>query len=82
LYPNRQRASGAKASLVMAPTLTDDRLLTTQEVAEFCGVSLRTIKNWIAQHRFPVIRLSGCTRIRKSELEKYLRANTERAIGF
>jgi excisionase family DNA binding protein len=62
--------------------LLDDQLLTQQQAAAYCGVSIRTLYNWIAEKRFPVIRLDRLVRIKRSDLETYLRVHTERAIDF
>lgn len=64
-----------------APPL-EDRLLSPNEAATYCGISRRTLYRWVGERRFPVIHLRGLTRIRLSDLEAYLRGNTARAIGF
>lgn len=54
-----------------------DQLLAPKDAARYCGVSTHTFYRWIEEKRFPVIRLERTIRIRRSELETYLRLNTD-----
>ena len=47
-------------------------LLTVQETADACKVSVRTMFRWLAKGRLPAVRVGNVTRIRCSDLEAFL----------
>lgn len=50
-------------------------LLTTRDVAQIARVTTRTVKNWIASGKLPVIRLGRNVRIDPNDLQKYINEN-------
>jgi len=54
-----------------APT-TPERLLTAQQVASRCAVSLRTVRRWITEGDLPVLRLGRAIRIEGVDLQRLL----------
>ena len=53
----------------------DDKLLTCSEVQEILRISKSKLYRLIHKEKLPVIRLGSTFRIRKSELEKFLKNN-------
>jgi excisionase family DNA binding protein len=54
-----------------------DRLLTYQQAAEYCGVSYETFRKWAQGRYFPVVDLGHRTkRVRLSDIEVWLKAHT------
>jgi excisionase family DNA binding protein len=54
-------------------TVSDNRLLNANEVAEFLGLAVGTVYHLVSQKRLPCIRLSArCLRFRRSDLEKLI----------
>jgi len=54
-----------------APT-NAERLLTAQQVASRCAVSLRTVRRWITEGDLPVLRLGRAIRIEGVDLQRLL----------
>jgi excisionase family DNA binding protein len=50
--------------------------LTVQEAATSLGLSVHTIRAWIAQRKIGYIRLGRAVRISPSEIERILREST------
>lgn len=46
----------------------DDQLLTTKQLAEYLGVSERTIRRWCAEGRIKSIRIGRTVRFRLSDI--------------
>ena len=49
-----------------------ERLLTAQQVASRCAVSLRTVRRWITEGDLPVLRLGRAIRIEGVDLQRLL----------
>ena len=49
-----------------------DGLLTLQQVAEFFGISARTLRRWRQRGLLPAIRIAGTVRFRLADLEHAL----------
>ena len=47
-------------------------LLTVQEAADACRVSLRTMFRWLKEGRLPAVRVGNVTRIRLVDLEEFI----------
>jgi len=56
------------------------RLLNCREVAELLGLKEPTIRLWIAQRRFPIVRLGRAVRIPIDALDEMIRSNTTPAL--
>ena len=63
----------------MNPTPDPDRLLSPLEVAEQLGVSDQTVYNWIREKRIAALRMGRLLRIRQSDLERFVAANSTAA---
>jgi len=50
--------------------------LKTREVAEFLGVSSRTVRLWAELHEIPALRIGRQWRFRRSELNDWLGKKT------
>lgn len=55
--------------------------LTVNDAATRLGLSVHTIRAWIAQRRIAHIRLGRAVRIPESEIERLLRDNTVPALS-
>jgi len=54
------------------------RLLTTNEVAQRCGVTPRTVARWIRDDVLKAIKLNGHTwRVREGDLEEFIEGQAE-----
>jgi excisionase family DNA binding protein len=51
----------------------DSRLLSVQQVAETCGVSLKTVRRWIASGELHVYRLGRQLRVSQADLATFLK---------
>ena len=58
------------------PETKPEALLTRRELAKLCKVSTRTVDNWVASKRIPVLRgpSERCVRFSWSEVVKSLRS--------
>ena len=55
------------------PTPLEDKfILTSEEAAEFLGVSLRTIRYWVATRRIPYFHLGRFIRFKPADLTAFL----------
>ena len=54
----------------MAPPL--ENLLTIKNVAITCGVSVKTVRRWIAASELPAARLGNQWRIRPKDLQHFI----------
>jgi len=54
-------------------------LLTIQETADNCRVSVRTVFRWLAAERLPAVRIGNVTRVRLSDLEVFLEEHLSNA---
>ena len=52
--------------------VTPGEYLSAKEVASLVGVSLRTVRRWIAEGTLPAARVGGVVRIRRRDLERVL----------
>jgi excisionase family DNA binding protein len=62
-----------------SPEKTSDangRLWTIQEVANFLGVSVKTVYHWVKQERIPVTKIDGRNRFDRLEIDKWLARST------
>jgi len=61
------------------PETKPEALLTRRELAKLCKVSTRTVDNWVASKRIPVLRgpSERCVRFSWSEVVKSLRSAEE-----
>jgi len=48
-------------------------LLTVREVAENLGISRSTVYQLLYARRFPSVRIGNCRRVRRSDLESFVR---------
>ncbi len=62
----------------MATATTQSQLLTTEEAAEFLGLAVQTLRVWRVNQRvrIPFVKLGRAVKYRRSDLEKFLDANT------
>ena len=49
-----------------------DNLITIRELADYIGVSPKTIQNWVAYRTIPFLRIGKRTLFRKSRIEAWL----------
>ena len=49
-----------------------DNLITIKELADYIGVSPKTVQNWVAYRTIPFVRVGGKTRFRKTRIEAWL----------
>ena len=58
--------------------MTDGReYLRARDIAEITGVSLRTVRRWIADEIIPSTRLGGARLVAKAELERLFSPTSE-----
>lgn len=72
---NPQRPLGPVADAQPNPSrLAEKFILTPEEAALFLGVSLRTIRYWVAERRIPYFHLGRFIRFKPAELVAFLEA--------
>ena len=49
-----------------------DNLITIKELADYIGVSPKTVQNWVAYRTIPFMRIGRRTLFRKSRIETWL----------
>ena len=59
--------------------MSPETLLNVQEVAEFLQMNAATIYNWAQEGRIPAIKLGRSWRFRRTDLERWLDANSQNA---
>ena len=52
----------------------EDKLLTTQEVADYLRLSLQTIRTYVSKGRMPFIRIGRSVRFRRVDIEAWIMA--------
>lgn len=62
----------AAESMVVA---LEDRMLTTEDVATITGLSVGTVTRWLSDGRLRGSRLGARWRVRRSDLEEFLRGH-------
>jgi excisionase family DNA binding protein len=60
--------------------LADKFILTPEEAADFLGVSLRTIRYWVAERRIPYFHLGRFIRFKPADLTAFLESGRVDAI--
>lgn len=56
-----------------------NRLLSTDEVAELLAVSPKTVRRWIAEGELPAVKLQRLWRVRSADLERLLEGESHAA---
>ena len=51
-----------------------DKLLTVKQAAELLACSEAGIRKWIYQRKLPVVKVGRLTRVRATDLEKFVQA--------
>ena len=73
--------SASKSATIKSPFLKPkalekeelfDNLITIRELADYIGVSPKTVQNWVAYRTIPFVRVGGKTRFRRSRIETWL----------
>ena len=47
------------------------RLLTIEEVAKICGVSIRSVRRWIDRDELPAVRIGRLVRVGDRDLQQF-----------
>src|SRR5918992_393357 len=70
-------------SCVREPLEQLDRLLSTEEVAEYLGVGQATVYRWCRDESLPAVKIGRRWRVRRSALEEFVRKNerSETLVG-
>ena len=64
------------------PTITEEPLVSTKEIAEALKVTCATVNQWVREYEdFPAIMLPGINRYRRSAVEKWLSFGQRRPKG-
>jgi excisionase family DNA binding protein len=74
LFDTMRNKTQAVASAAPTP------LLTTEEVAELCKVSVRTVENWIERRMIAVIKVKRVVRFRWAAVEERLMKMERRSV--
>jgi excisionase family DNA binding protein len=56
-------------------------LLSVEEAAEYLGIAVGTLRNWISMKQIEHVKVGRLTRISQGTLDKYISVHTIRAIG-
>ena len=59
----------------------NDRLLSCEELAQYLGISVWTIYQWINQRRVPYIKLGRLVKFRKVEIESWLASRHVKVVN-
>ena len=73
----------SKGRCVREPLDQLDRLLSTEQVAEYLGVGQATVYRWCRDERLPSVKIGRRWRVRRSALEEFVRKNerSETLVG-
>ncbi len=63
----------------MTAKRSQERLLSTDEVAELLAVSPKTVRRWIAEGELPAVKLHRLWRVRSAELKQLLEGESDAA---
>lgn len=61
-----------KAPNVVEPITPNDKLLTTEEVAEWLNVSVRTVEDWIFDRRLIPVKVGRLNRFPLSRVQAFI----------
>jgi len=59
----------------------EEKIYTVEEVAEMLHFRPNTVRNWLATAKLRGIKVGWQWRIRESDLQEFLKENTEQAKG-
>jgi excisionase family DNA binding protein len=79
----RSNPTRSKGRRVREPLDQLDRLLSTEEVAEYLGVGQPTVYRWCREGSLPAVKIGRRWRVRRSALEEFVRKNerSETLVG-
>ena len=56
--------------------MTDERLLTPEEVSEYLGIAVKTLKNYLRDGKITGVKVGSAWRIKKEDLDEFVAKNT------
>jgi excisionase family DNA binding protein len=63
------------------PTPSDQsNLLRIDEAAKLLGVEISTLRSWVYKKRIPYVKLGGCLRFRRADLDDFISEHRVPAI--
>ena len=54
-------------------------LLTVKQAADYLGISVYTMRNWLSQRRLTFLKVGRCTRLEQTDLEEFAQKNKVKA---
>lgn len=57
-----------------------EKLLNSNELAEYLGVAPQTIRIWVSQKRIPFLKLGSAVRFSSDQIEEILRKGKREAV--
>lgn len=63
----------------MTAKRSENRLLSTDDVAELLAVTPKTVRRWIAEGELPAVKLHRQWRVRSAELDRLLEGESDAA---
>ena len=57
-----------------------ERLLNSNELAEYLGVAPQTIRIWVSQKKIPFLKIGSSVRFSNNEIEEILLASKRKAL--
>lgn len=69
-------------SIATNPPPATPAFFRMRELADYLGVSTRSIRRAMLSHRLPYVKLGGCTLFRRVDVEKCLDMATVPAVGM
>lgn len=60
---------------------TNEKFLSFDQLEDRTGIKVSTWRVWAAQRRIPIVRLGRRIKMRESDLEKFVEANTVPALA-
>jgi len=77
--PAETRKHPTKRPTAAAPALTEP-LLSPLEAARLLDISINTMRQWLSQRRLPFLKVGRLTKLRPSDVEKFLSEHRVEAV--
>ena len=69
-------------AIVSGQITKQKEILNSEEAAEFLGISINTLYEWVSQKRIPHMKVGGLLKFKREHLEKWLEKKVQKEEEF